>query len=108
MLLAGSKGGALKASRVGFATVSGLLDSALEVAELIRSGAVTASEVVEESLRRIDELEPQLGAFTYVAHDSAVEAAALIGQADPRPFAGVPIAIKDNRAVAGMPLTMCS
>jgi amidase len=88
--------------------VSGLLDSALDVAELIRSGAVTASEVVEESLRRIDELEPQLGAFTHVAHDSAVEAAALIGQADPRPFAGVPIAIKDNRAVAGMPLTMCS
>jgi amidase len=88
--------------------VSGLLDSALDVAELIRSGAVTASEVVEESLRRIDELEPQLGAFTYVAHDSALEAAALIRQADPRPFAGVPIAIKDNRPVAGMPLTMCS
>ena len=41
-------------------------------------------------------------------HESALEVARTIGAGDPRPFAGVPIAVKDNRAVAGMPLTMCS
>ena len=57
---------------------------------------------------RIDELEPTLNAFTHVAHESALAAADAIGPGDPRPFAGVPIAIKDNRPVTGMPLTMGS
>jgi amidase len=78
------------------------------LAALIRSGELTSSELVEASLRRIDELDPVLGAFTHVAHESALAAAAAIGPGDPRPFAGVPIAIKDNRPVAGMPLTMGS
>jgi amidase len=82
--------------------------SALELAELVRCGAVEARELTEASLRRIDELNPRLGAFTHVAHDSALAVAAEIRPGDPRPFAGVPIAIKDNRAVAGMPLTMGS
>jgi amidase len=82
--------------------------SAVELAELIRSGELSALEVVEASLRRIDELEPQINAFTHVAHESALSAAAAIAPGDPRPFTGVPIAIKDNRPVAGMPLTMGS
>jgi amidase len=82
--------------------------SAVELAELIRSGELSARELVEASLRRIDELEPQINAFTYVAYESALEGAGAIAAGDPRPFAGVPIAIKDNRAVAGMPLTMGS
>ena len=65
-------------------------------------------ELVEASLRRIDELDPQVRAFTHVAHESARQAAAEIAAADPRPFAGVPIAIKDNRPVEGMPMTICS
>jgi len=85
-----------------------LFRSAIELAELIRSGRLGARELVEESLRRIDELQPRLNAFTHVAYESALAAAEEIGPDDPRPFAGVPIAIKDNRPVAGMPLTMCS
>jgi amidase len=81
---------------------------ALELAALIRAGELSARELVEASLRRIDELEAQVGAFTHVAHDSALEAAAQIQPGDPRPFAGVPIAVKDNKPVAGMPITMCS
>ena len=46
-----------------------------------------------------------INAFTHVAHESALAAAEAISPGDPRPFAGVPIAIKDNRPVAGMPLT---
>ncbi|MBV8431402.1 MAG: amidase, partial [Solirubrobacterales bacterium] len=85
-----------------------LTRSALELARLVRSGEVSAAELVEAALRRIDEVDPAVGAFTYVAHDAAVELAGQVGAGDPRPFAGVPIAIKDNRAVEGMPITMCS
>lgn len=79
-----------------------------ELSALIRSGELSARELVAESLRRIEELEPTINAFTHVAHDSAMAAAEAIGPGDPRPFAGVPIAIKDNRPVEGMPITMCS
>ena len=80
----------------------------LELAGLVRSGEFTARELVEASLRRIDELEPTLNAFTHVAHEAALAAAGAIAAGDSRPFAGVPIAIKDNRPVVGMPLTVCS
>ena len=85
-----------------------LTHSAIELAALIRSGELSSPELVEASLQRIDELEPQINAFTHVAHETAVAAAEEIGPGDPRPFAGVPIAIKDNRPVAGMPITLCS
>jgi amidase len=82
--------------------------SALELAERVRRGEVSALELTAACLARIEALEPSINAFTHVAADSALATAAEIGRADPRPFAGVPIAIKDNRPVAGMPITMCS
>ena len=82
--------------------------SALELAGLVRAGELRATELVSECLGRIDELEPAINAFTYIAHDAALAEAASIDRGDQRPFAGVPIAIKDNRPVAGMPITMCS
>ena len=82
--------------------------SPLELAGMVRSGELSATELVQASLDRIDALEPHVNAFTHVAHESALEQARAIGAGDERPFAGVPIAVKDNRAVAGMPLTMCS
>ncbi len=85
-----------------------LLRPAGELAALVRAGEMSATELVTASLRRIEELEPAINAFTHVAAESALAAAGDVEPGDPRPFAGVPIAIKDNRAVAGMPLTMCS
>jgi amidase len=85
-----------------------LLRSAAELAALVRAGDVSARELVDASLRRIDELQPKLGAFTHVGYDSALAAAEAVEPGDPRPFAGVPIAVKDNRPVTGMPLTMGS
>jgi amidase len=79
-----------------------------ELAALVRSGQLGARELVAASLGRIDELQPQINAFTHVAYESALATAAEIRAGDPRPFAGVPIAIKDNRPVKGMPLTMGS
>jgi len=89
--------------------VSELLRAPIDVlAGLVRSGELTAADLIQTCLGRIDELEPAINAFTHVAHESALAAAAEIGPGDPRPFAGVPIAIKDNRPVSGMPVTMCS
>ena len=85
-----------------------LFRPAVELAGLIRSGELSATELVSESLRAIDELDPIVNAFTHVAHDTALAAADQVRAGDERPFAGVPIAIKDNRPVAGMPITMCS
>ena len=77
-----------------------------ELAALVRSGELSAVELVDASLERIDALQPLLNAFVDVDRDGAREAAAAIAAADERPFAGVPLAIKNNRAVSGMRLTL--
>jgi amidase len=82
--------------------------SATELAGLVRSGEVTSAELVTESLERIEQLQPTLNAFVHVDREGALATAEAIGAGDPRPFAGVPIAIKDTTAVAGMPYTMGS
>ncbi len=77
-----------------------------ELAGLVRSGDLSALELVDAALERIDALQPHVNAFVDVDHDGARTAAAGIAAGDERPFAGVPIAIKNNRAVAGMRLTL--
>src|SRR5690349_15690263 len=76
---------------------------ALELAALIRTGEVSSRELVTAALDRID-ARGDLNAFTHVDHEGALAAAGQIGRDDPRPFAGVPLAIKDLAAVDGMPL----
>ena len=85
-----------------------LFRPASELAELVRSGEITARELVSASLERIEALDGQVNAFTHVDPDGALAAADAIQAGDERPFAGVPIAIKDNQPVAGMPLTFCA
>jgi amidase len=79
-----------------------------ELAALVRGGQLSATELIDASLRRIDELQPVVNAFVDVEHDAARGAAAAIGPGDERPFAGVPIAVKNNRAVRGTRLTRCA
>jgi amidase len=78
---------------------------ATQLAEMVRSGEISARELVECSLARIEELNPRLNAFVDIDADGALAAAERIAPGDPRPFAGVPTAIKNNRPVAGMRLT---
>lgn len=86
-----------------------LLFSPIEdLARLVHAGEVSATELLGTFLQRIERLEPRVNAFTHLAAEQALAAAAEIRPGDERPFAGVPIAIKDNRQVAGMPLTLCS
>jgi amidase len=77
-----------------------------ELAALVRAGELSARELVSVSLERIAALDGQVNAFTHVDAEGALATAEGIGPRDPRPFAGVPIAIKDNRPVAGMPVTL--
>ena len=81
---------------------------AVELAALVRAGELSARELVDASLDAIERRDPRINAFTFVDPDGARVAADAVRPGDPRPFAGVPIAIKDNRAVAGMPITMGS
>jgi amidase len=79
-----------------------MFKSALELAAMVRGGEISARELVEASLRRIEELNPRINAFVEIDDERALAAAAEISPGDERPFAGVPIAIKDNRPVQGL------
>jgi amidase len=85
-----------------------LFKPATELATLINTGQVSSAELVGAALERIEALQPSINAFTYVDADGAMAAAEAISSDDPRPFAGVPIAVKDIVPVAGMPYTMGS
>jgi len=85
-----------------------LFGPAGELATLVRMGQVSSTELVTAALERIEQLQPSLNAFVHIDADGALEAAAKIDRDDPRPFAGVPIAMKDTTPVQGMPYTMGS
>lgn len=81
-----------------------LLRPAGELAELVRLGEISALELTEAALERAQQLDPQISAFTDLDADSAIAAAAKVQRGDDRPLAGVPIAVKNNRAVVGLPV----
>jgi aspartyl-tRNA(Asn)/glutamyl-tRNA(Gln) amidotransferase subunit A len=76
----------------------------------VRRGEVSAREVVEAALARTREVEPRLHAYVAIDADGArrraeeIDGRVAAGE-DPGPLAGVPLAVKDNLAVAGRPLT---
>jgi amidase len=71
----------------------------------LADGRLTATDLVEILLRRIDRLQPRLNAFRVVLADEARAAAMAADKArragDTRPLLGVPIAVKDNVPVTG-------
>ncbi len=85
--------------------------SALAMADLVRRRKVSPVELIQAQLDRIEAFEPRINAFQLVRSEAALrEAAELASQsrlAD-LPLAGVPVAIKDNVAVAGEPTRLGS
>ena len=79
--------------------------SAIDLAAEVRDGTLSSRELVDASLARIEELDGDLNAFVDVFADDARAEADAISSGDERPFAGVPIAIKNNRPIAGRRLT---
>ncbi|MEX2023636.1 MAG: amidase [Thermoleophilaceae bacterium] len=71
---------------------------------MVRSGEISSRELVQASLDRIEETR-DLNHWTLVDAEGALAAADAVKAGDERPFAGVPIAIKDLFApVAGLPM----
>jgi amidase len=62
-------------------------------AQLVRDGELSAAELVEGAVRRIESLNPQLNAVIHDLSDKAMAAAS--GSLPDGPFRGVPILLKD-------------
>src|SRR4051794_40723270 len=72
-------------------------------AALVASGEVSPRELVDACLARIERLDPQLNAFRVVLGEQARAEADALGARDGRPLFGVPVAVKDDMDVAGVP-----
>jgi amidase len=101
--------GALDSARPAPASAAGTVGlPAIEIARLVRSGEVTAVDVVRAHLDHIDAVDARIGAFRVVRREAALAEAHAVDTALTRfalPLAGVPIAVKDNVAVAGEVMT---
>ena len=81
---------------------------ATELAARVRRGELSAVEVVRAHLAHIAAVEARVGAFRVVRTEAALAEAAAVDAHPDRarlPLAGVPVAVKDNVAVAGETLT---
>ena len=86
----------------GSTSVVGL--PATEIASRVRSGELSAVDVVRAHLEHIAAVDARVGAFRVVRRTAALLEAATVDAGPQRsslPLAGVPIAVKDNVAVAG-------
>jgi amidase len=84
--------------------------SARQIARAVRDKQVSAVEVVEAHLARIEQVNPRLNAVVQLCADRALAEArdadaALAGGATPRPLHGVPMTLKDSLDTAGVVTT---
>ena len=80
-------------------------DDAVGVADRISSGEISAAEAVDAAIERAERAEPLIAAFATTDFDRARQRAS--GPVTGR-FAGLPTAMKDQTAVAGLPLGLGS
>lgn len=66
------------------------------LATLVRSGKVSAAELLEAAIARIEAHNPPLNAVTRTRHDAVPSEAAQIDRS--APFAGAPFLVKDLAA----------
>ncbi|CAB1117681.1 unnamed protein product [Ectocarpus sp. CCAP 1310/34] len=88
----------------------------LEAAEAVRSGRISSEELVTQALKRLEEVEGDVGAFLSVQGRAAVDTARSIDRKVAEgcketlalPLLGVPLGVKDNLCTAGVPTTAAS
>ena len=87
--------------------------SIVEAGERLRSGATSASEILESVLERASHTEAQLHAYLTIDRESARESAAradadFADGIDKGPLQGIPFAVKDNLCTRGVETTASS
>ena len=83
----------------------------MEVHRMLERREVSPVDVTESSLRRIDDVESQVGAFIMVDGDLARQAALSLegdGNEGASPLAGIPMQIKDSICTRDLPTTCAS
>ncbi len=88
-------------------------DRVTELSRQVRDGERSATELVQHSLKAIEELDGLVNAFVAIDAEQALRQAAAIDQViaaggDPGPLAGIPIGVKDLEDAAGLPTTFGS
>lgn len=86
--------------------------SVSELSQKLASREVSAVEVAEAHLSRIEKLNSTLNAFLHVCRESALTDARAaqdrLDRGEGGPLAGVPVALKDNLSTKGIPTTCAS
>jgi amidase len=80
--------------------------TAKQIARAVRRGDASATQIVADHLERIAVTDPSLEAFRVVRGGEAIVEAEQVDEQDDLanlPMAGVPVAVKENTAVAGLP-----
>ncbi len=84
----------------------------LEALKLLEKGKISSKELVEETLKQIKKVDPQIKAYIYVDEEGAIksaeEADRLIQKGERKKLLGIPISIKDNICIKGLPTTCAS
>jgi aspartyl-tRNA(Asn)/glutamyl-tRNA(Gln) amidotransferase subunit A len=81
--------------------------SAQELVQLVRSKDLSPVELMGETLKRIEAVNPTLNAFVAIRAEQAMDEAKAMAESiaagnDPGPLAGIPIGVKDLEDVKGM------
>jgi len=81
--------------------------SAVAIRDAIRRGDLTAEAACTQALDRVRALDDTLGAFLHVAGERALDRARTLDRSTDRsaPLFVVPVALKDNLCLRGMPAT---
>jgi amidase len=80
--------------------------TAKQIARAVRRGDATATQVVADHLEQIAISEPSLNAFRVIRGGEAIVEAEKVDEQEDLanlPLAGVPVAVKENTKVAGLP-----
>jgi aspartyl-tRNA(Asn)/glutamyl-tRNA(Gln) amidotransferase subunit A len=84
----------------------------LSALKLLKEKKISSKELVEESLKQIKKIDPLVKAYLYVDEERALKSASkadeLIQKGEEKKLLGIPISIKDNICIKGLPTTCAS